>query len=104
MVKDRDFCGGKLITRRKGTGLKKPVVSRASMMPMLSRVSMMSEGYSAAAMVLCFGGDCGALVTLRIMARHEGWSRGRHKERYENDRRKETASDCASAKLKGTRG
>jgi len=26
----------------------------------LSRVSIMSEGYSAAAMVLCFGGDHGA--------------------------------------------
>ena len=36
------------------------MVSRVSMMSMLSRVSVMSEGYSAAAMVLCFGGDLGA--------------------------------------------
>ena len=30
------------------------------MMSMLSWVSMVSEGYSAVAMVLCFGGDHGA--------------------------------------------
>ena len=41
-------CVGPLITR-KGTGWKTSVVS------------MMSEWYSAAAMVLCFGGDHGAL-------------------------------------------
>ena len=44
----------------KGTGWKTSVVSRVSMMPMLSRVTIMSERYSAAAIVLCFGGDHGA--------------------------------------------
>ena len=45
-------CAGRFTTRRKGTGWKTSVVSRVSMMSMLSRVSIMSEGYSAAAMVL----------------------------------------------------
>ena len=44
----------------KGTWWKMSVVSRVSMMPVFSRVSVMSEGYSAAAMVLCFGGGRGA--------------------------------------------
>ena len=50
-------CAGPLISRRKGMGWTTSVVSRVSVMPMFPRVSMMSEGYSAAATVLCFGGD-----------------------------------------------
>ena len=52
-------CAGHSITRRKGTGWKTSVVSRVSTMPMLPRVSIMSGGYSTAAMVLCFGGGHG---------------------------------------------
>ena len=36
-------CAGPLVTRRKGTGWKTSVVSWVSMMPMLPRVSIMSE-------------------------------------------------------------
>jgi len=43
-------CAGPLMTRRKGTGRKTSVVSRASVMSVLPRVSVMSEGHSAAAM------------------------------------------------------
>jgi len=53
-------CAGPFKTCQKGTGRKTSVVSRVSMMPMFPRVSMVPEGYSAAAMVLCFGGDHGA--------------------------------------------
>ena len=44
----------------KARGGRPRVVSRVSVMSMLPRMSMVSEGYSAAAMVLCFGGNHGA--------------------------------------------
>ena len=56
-------CARRLITRRKGTGWKTSVVSRVSVMSMLPRVSVMSERYSAAAMVLVV--VAGAVVSRR---------------------------------------
>jgi len=59
VLDEMDYRCWRLITCQKGTGLETSVVSRVSMMSMLSRVSIMSEGHLAA-MVLCFGGDHGA--------------------------------------------
>jgi len=60
MARTRTSMVPRILAMPKGAGWGTSMMPRVSMMLVLSRVSMMSEGCSAAAKVLCVGGGHGA--------------------------------------------